>query len=285
MRDTVAAAMSDRHTHAHPRRRLAAILSADAAGFSRLMEADEEGAFRVVTAHREAIEGRIADHGGRLVATAGDGLMAEFPSAVEAVRCATGIQADLGERNAQLSPPRRMLFRIGINLGDVIVEGDDIFGDGVNLAARLQAIAEPGGIAISGNVYEQVAGRLEVGFEDGGLQQVKHIAQPVHVYRVRTAGKGAFPTGRRRPRPAAATPAPAEAAEASRFVRWKVLLIALLMGLFGGHRFYVGRKGTGVLQFLALFVAIGVFWWLYDLLMIVFGEFRDAEGRPVRNWF
>jgi adenylate cyclase len=165
-------------------RRLAAILSADAVGYSRLMSRDEEATLRTLKAHLDAMDGLIRQHGGRIVDAVGDNLLAEFRSVVDAVACGVDIQRELEARNAQLSAGRRMPFRIGINLGDVIVEDDRIAGDGVNIAARLEALADPGGISISGTVLEQVEGKLPLKFRDEGEQRLKNISRPVHVFRV-----------------------------------------------------------------------------------------------------
>ena len=166
------------------KRKLAAVLCADVEGYSRLMGADEAGTHATLTAYRVVIAESIAEHGGRIVGTAGDSVMADFPSVVEALRAAVEIQKEFAERNAELPAERRLRFRIGINLGDVIVDGEDIFGDGVNVAARVQALAEPGGIAISGAVYDQVRNKLDLGFRDRGAHRVKNIAEPVRVYGV-----------------------------------------------------------------------------------------------------
>src|SRR6266704_4389987 len=166
-------------------RRLAAILAADVAGYSRQMGADETGTAKALRQHRAAIDPVVASHGGRIVKTTGDGVLLEFPSIVAAVECAVAVQRLMTERNAAVPNDRRMLFRIGINLGDVLIDGDDILGDGVNIAARLEGIAEPGGICVSDDVYRQVSGKLDVLFEDMGDQQLKNIARPVHAYRAR----------------------------------------------------------------------------------------------------
>ena len=167
-----------------PVRRLAAILAADVAGYSRLMSADEEGTFERLKAHRrELLDGRIAEHRGRIFKTTGDGLLVEFQSIVDAVRCAVGLQREMAARNQGLPAEERLEFRMGINLGDVIVDGDDIFGDGVNIAARLEALAEAGGLFLSAAAYDQVRDRAEVAFEDMGEQQLKNIPRPVRVYR------------------------------------------------------------------------------------------------------
>ncbi len=176
-------------------RRLAAIVSADVVGYSRLMGADETGTLAVLRAHRsELIDSTIADHGGRIVKTMGDGLLLEFQSVVNATLCAIQIQQGMAERNQGIDEDRRITFRIGVNLGDVIVEGDDILGDGVNVAARLQEIAEPGGVSISRRVYEDVQDRLDAIFQDTGEQTLKNIARPVRVWRWRPAGTSTAPT-------------------------------------------------------------------------------------------
>jgi adenylate cyclase len=166
-------------------RRLTAILAADVAGYSRLMGADEEGTHERLKAHlRDVVDPKIKEHRGRIVKNTGDGLLAEFPSVVDAVRCAVEMQRGMIDREPDVPEACRIRFRIGVNLGDVIVEEHDIFGDGVNTAARLEALAEPGGICVSRVVRDQVRDKLDVAFEDQGQQQVKNIARPVHVYRI-----------------------------------------------------------------------------------------------------
>ncbi len=167
-------------------RRLAAILAADMAGYSRLIGVDEGGTlqgFKAIQA--ELFDPKIAARNGRLVKTTGDGFLVEFSSVVDALRCATELQAGMAERNAAIQTDDRIEFRIGINVGDVVVEDGDIFGDGVNVAARLEGLAEPGGICVSARVQEDAAGRLDLAFEDLGEQQLKNIARPVRVYRAR----------------------------------------------------------------------------------------------------
>src|SRR6478672_370227 len=166
-------------------RRLTAILAADVAGYSRLMGLDEAGTARTLHEHRAAVDPIVARYGGRIVKTTGDGALLEFPSIVAAVDCAVVVQNLMRERNSDVPEERRMLFRIGINLGDVLIDGDDILGDGVNIAARLEGIAEPGGICVSDDVFRQVSGKLDVSFEDMGNQQLKNIVRPVHAYRAR----------------------------------------------------------------------------------------------------
>jgi TolB-like protein/class 3 adenylate cyclase/tetratricopeptide (TPR) repeat protein len=161
-------------------RKLAAIVSADVVGYSRLMGRDEAGTLAALRAHRaELLDPLIAKHGGRIVKTMGDGLLLEFPSVVDATRCVIEIQRGMAERNEDVDEDRCLIFRIGVNLGDIVIEGDDILGDGVNIAARLQQIAEPGGLSISGRVYEDVRDRLDVDFNNIGEQSLKNIARPV----------------------------------------------------------------------------------------------------------
>ena len=166
-------------------RKLMAILYADAAGYSRLTGEDEEGTYQTLREYLDAISRVVNEAGGRVVHYAGDAVLAVFSSVVAAVTCAVDVQGDLAARNESLPEARRIRFRIGINLGDVIVDREDIYGDGVNVAARLEGLAEPGGICVSGEVYRQAAGKVDVGFEDLGDRQVKNIAKPVRVYRVR----------------------------------------------------------------------------------------------------
>ena len=164
-------------------RRLAAILAADVAGYSRLMTADEEGThFRLLTHRREVIEPKVREHRGRIVKYTGDGALAEFGSVVDAVRCALEVQQLMLARNAGVSPSRRIDFRMGVNLGDVIVAPDDIYGHGVNLAARLEGLAPPGGICISADAWRHVRGAIAAEFVDLGEQRLKNIADPAHVF-------------------------------------------------------------------------------------------------------
>ena len=160
-------------------RRLAAILAADIAGYSRLMHEDETSTVRDLKAHQSVVLPLVGRHGGRIIDTAGDGILAEFPSVVGATECAIEIQAVMAARNQSVPEHRRMRFRIGINLGDVVHDDTTIYGDGINIAARLEALADPGGMLVSRTVYEQVHGKLPVAFEDAGERQLKNIAEPV----------------------------------------------------------------------------------------------------------
>jgi adenylate cyclase len=169
-------------------RRLAAIWAGDIAGYSRLMGVDEEGTLRQLKAHRkELVDPKITEHRGRIVKTTGDGMLVEFVSVVDAVRCAVDIQRGMAERNSEVPTDKRIEFRIGINVGDIIIDGDDIFGDGVNVAARLETLADPGGIMVSSVVHDQVRDKLSFGFDDMGEQSVKNIARPIGVHRVSLA--------------------------------------------------------------------------------------------------
>jgi adenylate cyclase len=174
-------------------RRLAAILAADIAGYSALMGADEARTVRDLKGHHTAVLPMIAEFGGRIIDTAGDGILAEFASVVNAVTCAIQIQSTMAERNADIEPRRRIEFRIGINIGDVIYDEARIYGEGINVAARLESIADPGGICISGKVHEEILGRIDLSYEDMGDQHLKNIARPVRSFRLRAAPKSASP--------------------------------------------------------------------------------------------
>ncbi len=189
-------------------RRLAAVLIADVAGYSRLMGAYEELTLgRLAAIRSDVIEPTIAANHGRLVKTKGDGVLIEFTSVIDAVRCAIELQRLMAEYNDQISPPERIEYRIGINLGEIVIDDDDIYGDGVNIAARLEALAERGGICVSARVQEEVAGRLDVAFQDIGEQTLKNILRPVHVYRV-VPGAAAPPHAASQAQPGAALPLP-----------------------------------------------------------------------------
>jgi adenylate cyclase len=182
-------------------RKLAAILAADIAGYSRLMGADEEGTLARFKLHRrELVDPKIAERRGRIVKTTGDGMLVEFASVVDAVRCAVDVQRGMAERNTDVPTDRRIEFRVGINLGDIIIDGDDIYGDGVNIAARLEGLAEPNGICVSRVVRDQVRDKLDLAFEDMGEQQVKNIARPIRVFRI-AVGSSATPNATRTPLP------------------------------------------------------------------------------------
>ena len=180
-------------------RKLAAILAADVVGYSRMMGEDEAGTAKAVLERQEAAAPIVAGHGGRVFKTMGDALFVEFPSIVSAAECALAIQRMMAERNADLPESRRVVYRIGVHLGDVLIEGDDLLGDGVNIAARLEGVAEPGGVCLSGAAYEHVRERVEADFVDLGETNLKNIARPTRIYGMRSArriagqGRGAKP--------------------------------------------------------------------------------------------
>ena len=226
------------------RRRLTTLLCADVEGYSRLMEADEAGTLATLRRYRAAMATLMERHDGRIVNTWGDAVIAEFASVVEAVQCAVETQQELSGYNGGLPEPQRMRFRIGIHLGDVMVEGDDVYGDGVNITARLQELAEPGEILISGPVYDQVHNKLSIGFDCLGRQQLKNVAAPVTGYRVLQGGQAPRPLGsqadgRREP---AASPPPADGAPVGfvsrawewyiRLPRLSAVMIAIVVFLF-----------------------------------------------------
>ena len=188
-------------------RRLAAILAADVVGYSRLMSLDEEGTLAALkTCRREVIDPKIAQHRGRIVKTTGDGVLVEFASAVDATRCAIDIQGAMTERNVSVPAERRLELRVGVNVGDIIIEDDDIFGDGVNIAARLESIAEPGGVSISEDAWRQVQGKVAARFVDAGMRSLKNMARPVRVYRLQPGEAAAAPPPSPPPSPASEIP-------------------------------------------------------------------------------
>lgn len=215
-------------TEDRQQRRLTTILAADVFGYSRLAAENEEETLRTLKAHRAVIDRLIARHEGRIFNTAGDSVLAEFGSAVEAVRCAIALQEELRVRNAQIDENRRMDFRIGINVGDVLVDGDNLYGDGVNIAARLESIAAPGNICISGSVFTLVKNKLSYGFEDIGMQTVKNIPEPVPAFRLTL---GSSPSG-----------ASAAAKSANKWVLSIAAVIAII-ALAGTGIFYWAERG------------------------------------------
>ncbi|MGE5269817.1 MAG: transglycosylase domain-containing protein [Thiohalocapsa sp.] len=215
-------------------RKLAAILAADVVGYSRLMGLDEEGTLEQLKEHRRVLfDPKIIEHRGRIVKTTGDGLLVEFASVVDAVRCAVEVQRGMAERNIDVDPERRLDFRIGINVGDVIIDGDDIYGDGVNVAARLEGLAEPGGIYVSRVVRDQVRDKLDFGFEDMGAQSVKNIARPVRVHRVQITGlapeRGAKPARDRSASPTSRLALPRRLYRAPLRIARALVLVAIVV--------------------------------------------------------
>lgn len=214
-------------------RKLATILSADVAEFSRLMGEDEEQTLRTFRGHKQVFESLVAMHRGRIFNTAGDAILAEFSSAVEAVRCATDIQAALRTRNDQLPSSRQVRFRIGINLGDVMLQGQDLLGDGVNVAARLQTAAEPGGICISGSVHDQITNKLSLSFQSLGEMNFKNIQQPVRTFSIREAEGGAT------------LPSPKPRSTGSNSTKWIAAGAAGVLLLAGGGYWLYSAKEPG----------------------------------------
>jgi class 3 adenylate cyclase len=211
-------------------RKLSTILSADVAGYSRLMGEDEEQTLKTFRGHKKVFESLVAMHHGRIFNTAGDAILAEFTSVVAAVRCATDIQAALRTRNDQLAQDRQVKFRMGINLGDVLIQGDDLMGDGVNVAARLQTAAEPGGICISGSVHDQIVNKLSLSFQSLGEKSFKNIQMPVRTFSITEA------EGRR------ALPSPKVAGPPRGAAKWIAGVIVALLAIGGGYWAYTVRE-------------------------------------------
>ena len=287
-------------------RKLTTIFSADVQGYSRLMETDEERTLTTLKQYRDAMGRLIVSHGGRVVNTWGDGLLAEFPSVVEAVRSAIDVQNELAARNAGRPTATRMVFRIGINLGDVIVEGDDIYGDGVNVAARLQTQAEPGGIVISNTVYDQVRNKVTVSFEFLGNLSVKNIAEDVPSYAVKVGESSSraepkvAPASAPQTSPASAESSPRAGSVAGHcssrlavlaiigaglvvvnlltgagvfWAKWPLLALALVGALRCAKHGQFGDRGIGTLVVIGLFIVginllswHGEFWAVWPLL-------------------
>jgi adenylate cyclase len=247
-------------------RRLAAILAADIAGYSRLMHEDEPATVRDLKAHQSVILPLIGRHGGRIIDTAGDGIMAEFPSVIGATECAVEIQTVMAERNLQVPESRRMRFRIGINLGDVIHDEMRIYGDGINIAARLEALAEPGGVLVSNTVYDQVRGKLPLTFEDVGERHVKNIEQPVRMYRLHIPGASSMA--------AAALAKRSATTDRRRWIVWGLAALLVLFGTAGawwmGSRFSPSRRADSTEA---------------PRLSIVVLPFRNLSGDPSQDYF
>jgi class 3 adenylate cyclase len=219
-------------------RKLATILSADVVEYSRLMAEDEEQTVKTFRGHKQAFESLVTLHRGRVFNTAGDARLAEFGSAVEAVRCATEIQAALRTRNEQLAASRQVRFRIGVNLGDVMLQGSDLLGDGVNIAARLQSGAEPGGICISGSVYDQIRNKLSLSFRSMGEQKYKNIPQPVRTYSIAASeGLGKLPFAKQR--------WPSLHRSGARWLLGLVVLSLITVAAYGSYSAYQRWKTTG----------------------------------------
>jgi len=341
------------------KRKLAAIFSADVKDYSRLMRDDETATVRTLNAYREVMTKLIRQHHGRVVDSPGDNLLAEFASVVDGVQAAVSIQKEFKSLNATLADSRKMEFRIGINLGDIIEEGDRIYGDGVNIAARLEALADPGGVCISRTAYDQIEDKLPLGYEYLGEKIVKNIPKPIRAYKVlvepeeftikawaKKVAKGpqedrkieegfiGKPDNRKNREKGIFSNHmyvylgvivflflinlftysgviwfhfPALAWGLLLFIHWRLqksgirfikptqeglsissrrrliaAILALCFGVFGAHRFYAGKIGTGWAQVLTI-GGLGI-WCFIDFLIILFGEFTDVDGKKIRQW-
>ena len=276
------------------KRKLAAILSADVKDYSRLMRDDELLTVRTLNTYRDVMSKLIRQHHGRVVDSPGDNLLAEFASVVDGVQAAVAIQKELKAMNAGLPASRKMEFRIGINLGDIIEEDNRIYGDGVNIAARLEALADPGGICISRTAYDQIEDKLPFGYRYLGEKSAKNIPKPLLVYKVifepeRSIEKftahlrellgedkkaDSVQPGLRQSKP--------ERSNISDKKRLLTTILSLGFGIFGAHRFYVGKTGTAKAM-LFTFGGLGI-WYVIDAVIVLFGEFKDGEGKKVRVW-
>jgi class 3 adenylate cyclase len=277
------------------KRKLAAILSADVKDYSRLMRDNEALTVRTLKDYREVMSTLIRQHHGRVVDSPGDNLLAEFASVVDGVQAAVAIQKELKVLNAKLDASRKMEFRIGINLGDIIVEEGRIYGDGVNIAARLEALADPGGIYISRTAFDQIEDKLPFGYEYVGEKTAKNIPRPIRVYKIifepekvtkklmgpirelikKDKEPDQIQTGLPQWKTGTST--------VSDKKRLLTIIICLVFGIFGAHRFYVGKAKTAI-GMLFTIGGLGI-WYLIDILILLFGEFTDSEGKKIRKWF
>lgn len=269
-------------------RRLTTILSADVAGYSGLVERDEDGTLLRLRDYRARLVRLVEHHRGRVANTSGDGVLAEFPSASEAVRAAIDIQRELGGLNGALPPERQMRFRIGINVGEVMVERGDLFGEGVNVAARLQTLAEPGGILISGPVHDLVRGRLAIGYEFLGPRRVKNITSEIPVYRIRLDGE--------RPAAAEPRPLPVPPGEPAPTTGGRVVAVGLAASALGGLGLVTGQLWMGILAVVVLWLglnhAVAALGWprrqrasLHCLLLIALLAGINLLTNPAELWF
>ena len=276
------------------KRKLSAILSADVKDYSRLMRDDETATIRTISAYREEMAQLIQQHHGRVVDSPGDNLLAEFASVVDGVQAAVAIQKELKTLNAKLASSRKMEFRIGINLGDIIEKEGRIYGDGVNIAARLEAMADPGGLCISRTAYDQIEDKLPLGYEYLGEKIVKNIPKPIRAYKVIIEPEGFTKklVGRIKKRKSedkqpdeiqiSLQQSKKEAAIVSDKKRLLATILCAAFGIFGAHRFYAGKIKSGFLQLFTI-GGLGI-WYLIDFLIVLFGEFADREGRKIRKW-
>jgi len=275
-------------------RRLAAILSADVKDYSRLMRDDEVATIRMLNAYREVINTLVQQHHGRVVDSPGDNVLAEFASVVDGVQAAVAIQKELKARNAKLPTIRKMEFRVGINLGDIIVEDERIYGNGVNIAARLEAIAAPGGICISRTAYDQIEDKLPLGYEYLGEKTVKNIPKPIHAYKVIVEPEDRtqklkkwitehIKTGKTAEKDKTELSWPTkDISSASNKKRLLAAILCLGFGIFGAHRFYAGKFKSGKVM-LCTIGGLGI-WYIVDSLIVLFGAFTDNDGKKIKDW-
>jgi class 3 adenylate cyclase len=275
-------------------RRLAAIFSADVKDYSRLMRDDEVATIRTLNAYRELITTLIQQHHGRVVDSPGDNVLAEFASVVDGVQAAVAIQKELKTRNAKLPIVRKMEFRVGINLGDIIVEEERIYGDGVNIAARLEAMADPGGICISRTAYDQIEDKLPLGYEYLGEKTVKNIPKPIRAYKVIVEPEDLTQKLKKwttehikisKTPEEVKTELSKSTKETSAVSDKKRLLTAILclcFGIFGAHRFYAGKIKSAKVMLYTI-GGLGI-WYVIDTVIVLFGEFTDDEGRKIKQW-
>jgi len=267
-------------------RRLAAIFSADVKGFTRLMRDDEAATISMLKQSRTIIAALIAQHRGRVVDMPGDNILAAFNSVVDAVQAAVAVQKSIKEKNSDLPKTRRMEFRIGINLGDIVIQEDRLYGDGVNIAAMLESMAEPGGICISRTAYDHIQDKLPLGFEYIGERSSKSSARPVHAYRVvlgppdirrKVKQWTADHIGKERTLPESVTYGAVSGKK-----RLVALLFCLVFGIFGAHRFYAGtvRSAKAMLYTLG---GLGL-WYVMDIVIVLAGELTDDEGKKITKW-
>ncbi len=280
------------------KRRLAAILSADVKDYSLLMRDDERATIRTITAYREIMASLVQQHHGRVVDSPGDNILAEFASVVDAVQASAAIQKELKVQNTELPENRKMEFRIGVNLGDIIVEGDRIYGDGVNIAARLESLADPGGICISRTAHDQIEDKLPLGYEYLGEKHVKNTPKPIRAYRVLLEPEDAKARGKKVTLGPQEDQKPGEefvagddslrerskefSSPSSSRKRLLAAILSFFFGVFGAHRFYAGKTGSGLVQIFTI-GGLGI-WCFIDFLIILFGEFSDVEGKKIRDW-
>ena len=268
------------------KRKLAAILSADVKGYSRLMREDELATIEMLNSCRGVITELVRQHHGRVVDMPGDNILAEFASVVEGVQAAVAIQKELKAKNSGLPKNRRMEFRIGINLGDIVADDDRIYGDGVNIAAMLETIADPGGICISRTAYDQIEDKLPLGYEYIGEKSVKVSSKPVHAYKVILAPQDIRHKFTKWKTDHLGKEKPVTDGKDDFFISKRSRLLAVILclcfGIFGVHRFYAGKARSAKVM---LFTIGGLgLWYVADIVLVLFGGLIDDEGKKIRRW-